>query len=116
MQRAAEALYTPQGKQEVRALIDHYLGNARILREAIPNLGLAVHGGVHAPYVWVRCPDGVSSWDMFDRMLKEANVVITPGAGFGRMGEGFFRISAFNSRENVEEAVKRFKSMSLQTV
>jgi LL-diaminopimelate aminotransferase len=114
VQRAAEALYSKEGKQQVRGLIDHYIGNAKILRAACEEIGLDVYGGVNAPYVWVKCPDGLSSWQMFDRMLEEANVVITPGSGFGRMGEGFFRISAFNSRENVEEVVARLKAMSLQ--
>lgn len=115
VQRAAEALYTPDGMDQVRALIDHYLGNAKILRAACEEIGLDVYGGVNAPYVWVKCPDGLTSWQMFDRMLEEANVVITPGSGFGRMGEGFFRISAFNSRENVEEVVSRLHALSLQS-
>jgi LL-diaminopimelate aminotransferase len=116
VQRAAEALFTREGKQQVRALIDHYLGNAKILREACAEIGLDAYGGVNAPYVWVKCPDGLTSWQMFDRMLHEANVVITPGSGFGKMGEGFFRVSAFNSRENVEEVVSRLRAMSLQSV
>jgi len=116
VQRGAAALYSDEGRAQVRELIEHYLGNARILREACESLGLEVHGGVNAPYVWVRCPEGATSWDMFDRLLEEANVVITPGAGFGRMGEGFFRISAFNSRDNVEEVTKRMKAMSLEAV
>jgi len=116
VQRGAEALYSDDGKRQVRSLVDHYLTNARILRNACEALGLEVYGGVNAPYVWVACPAGVSSWEMFDRMLEEARVVITPGAGFGRMGEGFFRISAFNSRENVEQVVERLKSMTLASV
>ena len=116
VQRGAEALYSDEGKRQVRALVDHYLGNAKILRKACEALGLEVYGGVNAPYVWVACPEGVSSWEMFDRMLEEAQVVITPGAGFGKMGEGFFRISAFNSRENVEEVVERLKAMTLAPV
>lgn len=116
VQRAAEALYSPEGKKQVQALIDHYMGNAAILREGCEAIGLEVHGGVNAPYVWVACPDGLSSWQMFDRMLEQANVVITPGSGFGSCGEGYFRISAFNSRENVQEVVKRMKAMSLQPV
>lgn len=114
VQRAAEALYTTDGTKQVRALIDHYLGNARLLRRACEQAGLEVYGGVNAPYVWVRCPDGVDSWAMFDRMLHEVNVVITPGSGFGRMGEGFFRVSAFNSRENVEEVARRIGAMAMQ--
>jgi LL-diaminopimelate aminotransferase len=83
------------------------MGNAKLLRDACSEIGLDVYGGINAPYVWVGCPEGVSSWDMFDRMLEQAQVVITPGAGFGAAGEGYFRISAFNSRENVEEVCRR---------
>jgi LL-diaminopimelate aminotransferase len=107
VQRGAEAIYTPEGKEQVRGLIDHYMGNARILREAAEGAGLRVYGGVNAPYIWVETPPGVTSWQMFDRMLEKLNVVITPGSGFGSCGEGYFRISAFNSRENAEEAARR---------
>lgn len=107
VQRGAEAIYTAEGKEQVRHLIDHYMGNARILREAAERAGLRVYGGVNAPYIWVETPPGVASWQMFDRMLEKLNVVITPGSGFGSCGEGFFRISAFNSRENAEEAARR---------
>jgi LL-diaminopimelate aminotransferase len=111
VQRAAQALFSPEGKKEVADLITHYLGNATILREACLAVGLQVFGGVNAPYIWVKCPEGVKSWDMFDRFLQEANVVITPGAGFGAAGEGYFRISAFNSRANAEETARRIRSM-----
>ena len=111
VQRAAEALFSEAGKQQVDALITHYLGNAKILREAAAAAGMAVHGGINAPYIWVACPGGMKSWDLFDRMLHEANVVVTPGAGFGAAGEGYFRISAFNSRENVEEVARRIAAM-----
>jgi LL-diaminopimelate aminotransferase len=107
VQRGAEAIYTDEGQGQTRALIDHYMGNARILREAASRAGLEVYGGVNAPYIWVRTPSGLTSWQMFDRMLQELNVVITPGSGFGSCGEGFFRISAFNSRENAEEVGRR---------
>lgn len=107
VQRAAEALYTDEGKAQVRALLDHYMGNAKILREAVQRAGLQVWGGENAPYIWVKAPAGTSSWEMFDRMLNEANVVITPGSGFGSAGEGYFRISAFNSRSNAEEVARR---------
>jgi len=109
VQRAAEALYSPEGKKEVAELIAHYMGNAQILREAAA--GLDVYGGVNAPYIWVKTPDSLSSWEMFDRMLQEANIVITPGSGFGSAGEGYFRISAFNSRANAEEAGRRIKAL-----
>ena len=83
------------------------MGNAAMLKEACEQCGLVVYGGEHSPYVWVRCPEGVDSWGMFDKMLQEAQVVVTPGAGFGAAGEGYFRISAFNSRANVEEVCAR---------
>lgn len=112
VQRGAEALYSSDGRTQIARLIDHYMGNAKILRDGCAAMGLDVHGGVNAPYVWVACPEGVSSWQMFDRMLNEANVVITPGSGFGSCGEGYIRISAFNSRENVEEVVRRMKKLA----
>jgi len=87
--------------------VDHYMGNARILREGARRARLKVYGGENAPYIWVRTPKGVTSWEAFDRVLNEAHVVITPGSGFGSKGEGFFRISAFNSRENAEEVARR---------
>ena len=107
VQRAAEALYSSEGRKEIRALIEHYMGNAKILRSAVAKAGLNVFGGVNAPYIWVRTPDGLTSWQMFDRMLRDLNVVITPGAGFGAQGEGYIRISAFNSWENAEEVARR---------
>ena len=92
-------------------LVSHYMSNASILREAVQACGLKVYGGVNAPYIWVRAPEGVTSWSIFDRMLNEANIVVTPGSGFGRAGEGYFRISAFNSREKAIEAAARIKAM-----
>ena len=112
VQRAAEALYSAEGKAQVAGLIAHYMGNAQILREAATSAGLSVWGGVNAPYIWVRTPVGVTSWEMFDRMLNEVNVVITPGSGFGSAGEGYFRISAFNSRSNAEEVARRISGMA----
>lgn len=111
-QRGAEALYSAEGKAQVAALISHYMGNAAILRDAAASIGLRVFGGVNAPYVWCSTPGGLTSWQMFDRMLNEANVVITPGSGFGSAGEGYFRISAFNSRANVEEVARRMKAIA----
>jgi LL-diaminopimelate aminotransferase len=112
VQRAAEAIYSAAGRQQVRALINHYMGNAAVLRDACASIGLDVSGGKNAPYIWVGTPPGIGSWDMFDIMLEDANIVVTPGAGFGSAGEGFFRISAFNSRANAEEAAKRIVGMS----
>ena len=111
VQRGAEALYSPEGRKQVHVLIDHYMGNARLLRNAAAGAGLETFGGINAPYIWVKTPDGLTSWQMFDRMLDELNVVITPGAGFGAQGEGYFRISAFNSRENAEEVARRLKHL-----
>ena len=111
VQRGAEALYSQEGHKQVRALIDHYMGNAKLLRGAAADAGLKAFRGVNAPYIWVETPDGLTSWEMFDRMLRELNVVITPGAGFGAQGEGHFRISAFNSRKNAEEVARRLKKL-----
>ena len=111
VQKGAAAVFSGEGKAQVSALIEHYMGNAKLLREAVTAAGLPVFGGENAPYVWVGCPAGLSSWDMFDKMLGEAQVVITPGSGFGSAGEGYFRISAFNSRANVEEVCRRLKAL-----
>jgi LL-diaminopimelate aminotransferase len=88
------------------------MGNARVLRDAAAKVGMMVFGGVNAPYIWVKTPDGLTSWQMFDRMLHDLNVVITPGSGFGAQGEGYFRISAFNSRENASEVARRLESFA----
>jgi LL-diaminopimelate aminotransferase len=112
VQRGAEALYSAEGREQVRALIEHYMGNARILRDAAMRAGLQVFGGANAPYIWVKTPDGLTSWQMFDRMLQDLNVVITPGSGFGSEGEGYARISAFNSRANAEEVARRLQTLN----
>ena len=104
-QRGAEAVHSEAGKAQTRAVIDFYLENARLMKEALVKLGYDVIGGTDSPYLWVNVKG--DSWDFFDRLLKEANVVTTPGAGFGRNGQGYIRISAFNSRANVEEAIGR---------
>jgi LL-diaminopimelate aminotransferase len=111
-QRGAQALYSPEGKAQVRALVGHYLDNAKVLREGARKAGLKVFGGVNAPYIWVRTPRGITSWQAFDKILSEANVVITPGSGFGSLGEGYFRISAFNSRANAEEVAARLQTLA----
>jgi LL-diaminopimelate aminotransferase len=107
VQRGAEAVYSEAGNAQINALVNFYLENAKIIRTQLMAAGLEVYGGVNAPYVWVKTPHGLSSWDFFDKLLQVCNVVGTPGSGFGAAGEGYFRISAFNSRENVEEAMKR---------
>ncbi|HTH49421.1 MAG TPA: LL-diaminopimelate aminotransferase [Candidatus Limnocylindria bacterium] len=111
VQRAAEALYSPEGKEQVRALIEHYMGNAKILVAGAKAAGLTVFGGVNAPYIWVGTPAGYTSWQAFDKILNDANVVITPGSGFGSKGEGWFRVSAFNSRANAEEVARRIQAL-----
>ena len=111
VQRAAEALYSPEGKAQISGLIAHYMANAKTLRDGARAAGLTVFGGVNAPYLWAQTPKGVTSWQAFDHILNEANVVITPGSGFGRNGEGFFRISAFNSRANAEEVARRLQAL-----
>jgi LL-diaminopimelate aminotransferase len=109
VQAGAAAVYTDLGKKEVRALADYYLANARLIRETLLEAGLAVFGGVNAPYVWVKTPPGVSSWACFDQLLDGAHVVVTPGSGFGSQGEGYFRVSAFAKREQVDEALPRIR-------
>jgi len=108
-QRGAEAIYSDEGRQQVRTVIAQYMDNAKLIRAGLAALDYAVYGGVNAPYVWVKTPGGASSWDFFDRLLKEAHVVVTPGSGFGACGEGYFRVSSFNSRANVEDALQRIK-------
>lgn len=109
IQVGAAACYTEEGRRETRASIAYYLENARIIREGIAAAGLRVHGAVNAPYAWIETPDGLGSWETFDRLLQKAHVVSTPGAGFGSCGEGFLRLSAFGKREQVEEAVARVR-------
>ena len=108
-QRGAEAIYTPEGQAQTKATIDFYLENARLVGDALGALGYTVAGGTDSPYLWVDVKG--DSWAFFDRLLKEANIVTTPGAGFGRAGEGYIRISSFNSRENVMEAVERLRTI-----
>jgi LL-diaminopimelate aminotransferase len=112
VQRAAEALYSPEGKAQVAALVEHYMGNAKILVAGAKEAGHRVFGGVNAPYIWVDAPKGHTSWQAFDRILNESNVVITPGSGFGSNGEGWFRVSGFNSRANAEEVSRRLQALN----
>lgn len=109
VQRAAEATYSPEGKKQVKALIEFYTENARIIREGLEKAGYTIYGGKNAPYVWAKAPEGMGSWEYFDYLLKEKNIVTTPGAGFGLSGEGFVRFSAFGSREATIEAMKRLE-------
>jgi LL-diaminopimelate aminotransferase len=105
VQRAAEAVYTGDGPAQIRETVGYYMANAKLVKEKMGALGYSCTGGVNAPYRWIEC--GADSWKFFDTLLNDAGVVCTPGAGFGRCGEGFIRISAFNSRENVEKALER---------
>lgn len=106
-QRGAEAVYTPQGQQQIKAAVDYYLNNAKVMLEGLAKTGLEVFGGKNAPYVWIKCPDGMTSWEFFDMLLEKCNVAGTPGSGFGPAGEGYFRLTAFNTLENTIEAVRR---------
>ena len=110
VQKAAAAVYSKDGWRQTKETIDYYMENARIIREGMKEAGLAVYGGVNAPYIWLKTPGGMSSWDFFDKLLTECNVVGTPGSGFGPSGEGYFRLSAFGNRDNVIEAVERIKN------
>ena len=107
IQRAAAATFTPEGQAQTQEQVRHYMENARLIRDGLAAANFTVFGGEHAPYIWMRTPDGQTSWDCFDTLLSQAQVVGTPGSGFGPSGEGYFRISAFNSRANVEEAIRR---------
>jgi LL-diaminopimelate aminotransferase len=110
IQKGAAAVYTDEGQAQTRALVDFYMENARIIRSGLQAAGLAVHGGENAPYIWLKTPAGLSSWDFFDKLLTEAHVVGTPGSGFGPSGEGYFRLTAFGSRAQTEEAIARINS------
>ena len=109
VQRAGEAVYTQQGQEQIRAQVAFYMENARIIRESLKKTGFTVYGGVNAPYIWMKTPDGLSSWEFFDRLLEDANVIGTPGSGFGPSGEGYFRLTAFGSRNNTIEALDRVR-------
>ena len=111
VQKAAAAVYSDNGKKEVAEVISYYLENARIMKQSLEEAGYEVFGGVNAPYIWVRTKDEMDSWGLFDKMLQEANVVGTPGSGFGPSGEGYFRFSAFASRDNVYEAMERIRNL-----
>lgn len=109
VQQGAAAAYSEAGRSQISELVAFYLENARLLREGLESVGIQVYGGVNAPYVWLKTPGDASSWDFFDRLLEDAHLVGTPGSGFGASGEGYFRLSAFNSRDNITEAVQRFR-------
>lgn len=113
-QRAAEAIYTPEGKKQIQETIDYYMENAKIMRETLSKLSYKVYGGVNAPYLWVKTPDGMDSWKFFEQLLYGCGVVCTPGVGFGPSGEGYFRLTSFGNREDVREAMRRIAEWSLK--
>ena len=108
-QRAAEAVYTEEGQKQIKANIAYYMNNAKIIREGLKEAGYIVYGGINAPYIWLKVPNGMTSWEFFDKLLEEKNIVGTPGSGFGPSGEGYFRLTAFGSYENTIEAIERIK-------
>ncbi|MDR1437090.1 MAG: LL-diaminopimelate aminotransferase [Candidatus Symbiothrix sp.] len=111
VQRGATAVYTPEGQKQIRAVIDYYMENAKIIKAGLETLGLTTYGGVNAPYIWAKTPGNRTSWEFFDLLLNKIQVVGTPGSGFGQAGEGFFRFTAFGNRENTLEAVERIKTI-----
>ncbi|MCR5314968.1 MAG: LL-diaminopimelate aminotransferase [Bacteroidaceae bacterium] len=110
-QRGAEAVYSPEGAREVRSIIDYYMSNAAFIRSSLADMGLTVYGGEHSPYIWVSTPDGEDSWHFFRRLLTEAQVVVTPGEGFGSHGEGYVRITAFGTRDDSHAAIERIRKI-----
>ena len=110
-QRGAEAVYTPEGQKAIRENLRHYKETARLFREGLQGMGFEVYGGENAPYIWCRVPEGYTSWSFFDYLLEQYQIVCTPGAGFGRSGEGYVRFSAFSKREDCEQALKRLKNI-----
>ncbi len=110
VQRGAEACYSAQGKKQIGEQINYYMANAKLIREGLSKAGFQVYGGIHAPYIWLKTPNGIDSWSFFDKLLSEAHVVGTPGAGFGPSGEGYFRLSAFGFKEKIQEALERIQS------
>ncbi len=108
IQKGAEAVYTEAGQAQIKALVAYYMNNAKMIREGVASTGIEVFGGVNAPYIWLKTPAGMDSWSFFDKLLTEVNIVGTPGVGFGPSGEGYFRLTAFGSKENTEEAIRRF--------
>ncbi|MCI7658794.1 LL-diaminopimelate aminotransferase [Flintibacter sp.] len=111
IQRGAAAVYTEEGQRQIKETITYYQENARVIREGLTEAGLTCFGGVNAPYIWLKTPDGMGSWEFFDKLLKEANVVTTPGAGFGPSGEGYIRLTAFGDADATKEAVARIRTM-----
>ena len=114
VQRAAEAVYSEEGQKQITENIEYYMNNARIIRQGLEEVGYTVFGGENSPYVWLKVPEGLTSWEFFDKLLSEVNVVGTPGAGFGPSGEGYFRLTAFGTKENILEAIDRIKKWTIK--
>jgi len=110
-QAGAAAVYTPEGRQQCQRIIEIYMANAALIRKSLTKLGYQVYGGINAPYIWLKTPDGLTSWDFFDLLLAKANIVGTPGSGFGAAGEGYFRLTAFARPEDVKQAMERFAAV-----
>jgi LL-diaminopimelate aminotransferase len=113
VQMAAKAVYSKEGQREIKENIDYYMKNAAIIREKLENIDLNIYGGVNSPYIWIKTPHNMDSWEFFDLLLNEAHVVGTPGVGFGPSGEGYFRLSSFNTLENTEEAMGRISKLNI---
>ncbi len=113
VQKAAEAIYTKEGQKQIKENIQYYMENAKIIREGLEKAGIKYYGGVNAPYVWLKVPQGMTSWEFFDKLLEEANIVGTPGSGFGPHGEGYFRLTAFGTKESTQEAMERIKKLKI---
>ena len=111
VQRAAEATYSEEGKKQIKENINYYMENAKIIKQGLEKAGFTCYGGVNSPYVWLKVPEGMTSWEFFDKLLEKANVVGTPGSGFGQHGEGYFRLTAFNTKEKTLEAIDRIENM-----
>lgn len=112
IQVAAKAIYSPEGQKEIKEIVSYYMKNAAIIKESMEKIGLKVYGGVNSPYIWIKTPNNMDSWEFFDLLLNEANIVGTPGVGFGPSGEGYFRITAFNTLENTKEAMERISKLT----
>ena len=110
-QRGAEAIYTAEGQAEIKETIAYYMENARLMREGLHAAGFTLYGGVNAPYIWLKAPNGMTSWEFFDELLEKCQVVGTPGSGFGPSGEGYFRLTAFGNDEKTVEAIERIKAV-----
>ena len=111
IQKGAAAVFTDEGQKQVHENLDYYIQNARVISDAFDKMGIWYTGGKNSPYIWLKCPNGMGSWEYFDFLLKNAGVVGTPGEGFGKNGEGFFRLTAFNTHENTVKAVEKIKSV-----